>query len=81
MKVRNLIHERGYRSHPLTEKHMKKNRLKSKVCARVEHIFGYVANTMSGSFIWCIGKIRADGMDGLKNLTYNLCRSAQLCRV
>src|SRR3989338_7034439 len=34
-KIRNRIHERGYRSHPLTDNQMEKNRLKSKVRARV----------------------------------------------
>jgi IS5 family transposase len=80
MKIRNRIHEKGYRNRPLTEEQKEKNRLKSRVRARVEHIFGFVVNTMGGFFIRCIGKLRADAMIGLKNLTYNLCRSAQLCR-
>lgn len=79
-KIRNRIHEKGYRNHPLTEWQKEKNRLKSMVRARVEHIFGFVVNTMGGFFIRCIGKVRADAVIGLKNLTYNLCRSAQLCR-
>lgn len=79
-KIRNRIHEKGYRNHPLTARQEEKNRLKSKVRARVEHVFGFVVNTMGGFFIRCIGKIRAEAMIGLKNLTYNICRSAQLCR-
>ncbi|MCR4306684.1 MAG: IS5 family transposase [Candidatus Yonathbacteria bacterium] len=78
--IRNRIHERAYRSHPLTDKQMEKNRLKSKIRARVEHVFGFVTNTMGGFFIRCIGRTRADTMIGLKNLTYNLSRSVQLCR-
>lgn len=77
--IRNRIHEKGYRNHPLTEGQKEKNRLKSRVRARVEHVFGFIVNTMGGFFIRCIGKVRADTMIGLKNLTYNLCRSAQLC--
>lgn len=78
--IRNRIHEKGYRDHPLTERQEEKNRLKSKVRARIEHVFGFVVNTMGGFFIRCIGNIRADAMIGLKNLMYNLCRCALLCR-
>lgn len=79
-KIRNRIHEKGYRNHPLTEAQQEKNRLKSKLRARVEHVFGFMVNTMGGGFIRCIGRIRAEAMIGFKNLVYNLCRSAQLCR-
>ena len=79
-KIRNRIHEKGYRNHPLTEAQGEKNRLKSRTRARVEHVFGFMVNTMGGGFIRCIGRIRAEAMIGLKNLVYNLCRSAQLCR-
>ena len=79
-RIRNRIHEKGYRNHPLTEAQQEKNRVKSKMRARVEHVFGFMVNTMGGGFIRCIGRMRAEAMIGLKNLVYNLCRSAQLCR-
>lgn len=79
-KIRNRIHEKGYRNHPLTEMQQEKNRLKSRIRARAEHVFGFMVNTMGGAFIRCIGRIRAEAIIGLKNLVYDLCRSAQLCR-
>src|SRR3954453_22019371 len=42
------IHEKGYRNHPLTERQQKSNRKKSKYRARVEHIFGFMTNSMHG---------------------------------
>lgn len=79
-RIRNRIHEKGYRNRPLTEQQNEKNRLKSKRRARVEHIFGFMVNTMGGMFVRCIGWLRVDAMIGIKNLVYNLCRSVQLCR-
>jgi len=80
MKIRNRIHEKGYRNHPLTRDQEEKNRKKSKIRARIEHIFGFMENTMKAGFIRCIGIVRASAVIGHINLTYNLCRSAQLCR-
>jgi IS5 family transposase len=38
-EMKNIVREKGYRNHPLTEKQKSDNREKSKVRARVEHIF------------------------------------------
>ena len=72
------IHEKGYRNNPLTETQKESNRKKSKVRARVEHIFGFIENTMKGSLIRTIGIARAKMNIGLTNLTYNICRAVQL---
>lgn len=74
----NQIHEKGYRNTPLTEEQTESNRIKSKVRARVEHIFGFVENSMNGSFIRTIGIKRAIAVVGLMNLTYNMFRAIQL---
>lgn len=74
----NCIHEKGYRNKPLTEEQKKQNREKSKVRARIEHIFGYIENSMRGSFMRCIGLVRARVVIGLTNLTYNICRAVHL---
>lgn len=79
--IRNRIHEKGYRNNPLTEKQKAKNRNKSKVRARVEHIFGFIHNSMNGSKIRSIGKERAEAIIGLMNLTYNINRYIQLQRI
>jgi len=77
-KIRNRIHERGYRNHPLTREQEERNRMKSKIRVRVEHVFGFMENTMKAAFLRCIGGVRAGAAIGLINLTYNLCRSVQL---
>jgi transposase, IS5 family len=74
----NQVHEKGYKNKPLTKRQIKSNRRKSKFRARVEHVFGFMENSMKGMFIKSIGKIRASGIIGLMNLTYNLLRSLQV---
>ncbi len=74
------IHEKGYRSRPLTEEQKELNRKKSKIRARVEHVFGHMTNSMGGIFVRCIGMRRAASAVALKNLAYNLSRYAYLCR-
>ena len=44
----------------------------------VEHLFGFVENSMNGSFIRTIGIARAKAKIGMMNLTYNICRCVQL---
>ena len=80
-QVESRIHEKGYRNNPLTEAQKAANREKSKVRARVEHIFGFIENSMGGSFIRCIGKTRAKATIGLMNLTYNMFRALQITKI
>jgi IS5 family transposase len=77
-QVNPQIIEKGYRNKPLTEGQMVSNKEKSKVRVRVEHIFGFVENSMYGSFIRTIGITRAKAKIGMMNLTYNICRCTQL---
>jgi len=77
-KMKNKVHVKGYRNKPLTEKQKNDNTEKSRTRARVEHIFGFVENSMNGSFIRTIGILRAKAKIGLMNLTYNICRYIQL---
>lgn len=77
-KVINKVHEKGYKNKPLTEEQKKNNKNKSKVRARVEHIFGFVENSMNGSFIRTIGIERAKAKIGLMNIVYNISRCVQL---
>jgi len=78
--VENKIHQRAYRNKPLTDEQKQRNREKSKVRVRVEHVFGFIENSLGGSFIRSIGKIRSAGIIGLINLTYNMFRFEQLQR-
>lgn len=77
-KVINRINEKGYRNKPLTEEQKIKNKEKSKVRARVEHIFGFVENSMHGSTVRTIGIARAKAKIGMMNIVYNICRCVQL---
>jgi IS5 family transposase len=78
MKVVLQIIEKGYRNKELTDEQKAANKEKSKVRVRVEHIFGFVENSMNGSFIKTIGIKRAKIVIGLMNLTYNMFRTTQL---
>lgn len=48
---KNHICEKGTRNHPLTEEQKKSNREKSKIRCRIEHIFGFMTNSMNGIII------------------------------
>ena len=77
-KVINKINEKGYRNNPLTEAQKANNKEKSKTRARVEYLFGFLENSMNGSFIRTIGIARAKAKIGMMSLTYNICRCVQL---
>src|SRR3954471_2006501 len=72
------IHEKGYRNNPLTKAQQKSNRSKSKWRARVEHIFGFMTNSMNGMYLHYRSLLRNTAAIGLINLTYNLFRLVQL---
>ncbi len=80
--VKGEICEKGYRNHPLTEKQKKSNRKKSRIRARVEHIFGFMTNTMrDGLKMRWIGMRRIALGIGLLNLVYNMARYEQIKRL
>lgn len=68
----------GYKNRKLTEADRQQNRKKSKVRARVEHIFGFMVNTMKSKYLKYRSFIRNEAALGLINLTYNLFRLVQL---
>jgi IS5 family transposase len=76
-KIENQIHERGYRGHPLSEAQKALNRLKSRIRARVEHVYGRLAQFEADRFRR-VGLHRAIFETGLGNLVYNLDRCARL---
>jgi IS5 family transposase len=81
LNIKNQVCEKGHRGAPLTETQRRHNRQKSKIRALVEHVFGFMENSMNGIFLRCIGLKRAKCQIGLANLTYNICRYAQLVRL
>ncbi len=78
VKMKNCVIEKGYKNKPLTDEQKATNKAKSKIRVRVEHVFGFIENSMNGSFIRSIGMLRANANIGLMNLTYNICRYIQL---
>lgn len=77
----NEVNEKGYRNKPLTEEQKEKNKEKSKIRARVEHVFGFMEQSMNGLTLKSVGITRASGIIGLINLTYNLFRYEQIIRL
>jgi IS5 family transposase len=71
---RSRIHKRGRRNCPLTEAQARANRGKSKVRARIEHVFGAQENAPGGRLVRTIGIVRAKIKIGLQNLAYNIRR-------
>jgi IS5 family transposase len=80
-EMRNEVCEKGKRNTPLTKEQVTSNREKSKTRARVEHIFGFIQNSMGGSYVRTIGIKRAETTIGLMNLTYNMFRTVQLVKI
>ena len=80
-KMENQVHEKGHKNKPLTDEQKKQNTQKSKTRARVEHVFGFMEQSMQGLFLRSIGIVRATGIIGLINLTYNLFRYEQVVRL
>lgn len=76
--IESRIHEKGYRNKPLTKRQQQSNKTKSKTRARVEHIFGFMTNTMNEMYLRYRNFVRNQAGIGLMNLTYNLFRLAQL---
>lgn len=73
MGIKSQIHERAYKNKPLTEEQKALNKEKSKIRARVEHVFAWMEQT-TGMFIRTIGRKRAETRIGFMNLMYNMKR-------
>ena len=73
-----IICEKGRRGHPLTDEQKESHRQKSKVRSRVEHVFGFMEQTMGGLIFRGVGMIRAKANIAMTNLVYNMCRLVQI---
>jgi len=65
----------------LTDEQKESNREKSKTRARVEHVFGFMEQSMNGLIVKSVGIKRATNIIGLINITYNLFRYEQIIRL
>lgn len=68
------IHERPYRNRPLSEEQKDKNKKRSQIRSRVEHVFGSWVMQLGGKLLRSLGLDRAKVNLGLKNLVYNFVR-------
>jgi IS5 family transposase len=76
--LRSRIHRKAHRNRLLTKRETQANKTRSKVGARVEHVFGAQTNDMGGTLVRSIGIARAKARIGLKNLAYNMRRAVHL---
>jgi IS5 family transposase len=84
LKVRGLrsrIHQRASRNHALSKTQENANYHKSKVRARVEHVFGAQQTSPGGRIVRTIGIVRAKAKIGLQNFAYNIRRFVTLERM
>jgi len=65
---------------PHTKRQEAANKARSKVRARIEHVFGNQHNGMGSNFIRTIGILRATARIGMHNLDYNMRRFVVLER-
>src|SRR5580704_16033816 len=79
--LRSQIHLRANRNHPLSQAQENANRRKSRVRARIEHVFGAQQNSPGGRIVRTIGIARAKAKIGLQNLAYNIRRLVTLERM
>jgi IS5 family transposase len=75
------IHVRAARGHPLSKAKAEANRKKSRLRARVEHVFGAQQTSPGGRIVRTIGIVRARAKIGLQNLVYNIRRLVTLERM
>src|ERR1700693_5741557 len=79
--MKSRIHRRAARNRPLSQTQEAANTVRSKVRARVEHVFGHQENSMGRKTLRTIGMARARFKIGMMNLGYNMRRLVQLERV
>jgi transposase, IS5 family len=78
---RSRIHVRAGRDRPLSRVQEAANRKKSKIRARIEHVFGAQETAPGGRIVRTIGLVRARAKIGLANLAYNIRRLVTLERM
>jgi len=78
---RSRICVRGTRGRPLSKAKAAANRAKSRIRARIEHVFGAQESAPGGRLVRTIGIVRARAKIGLQNFVYNIRRLATLERM
>jgi transposase, IS5 family len=75
------VHRRGARNRPISQRQQAANTTRSRVRARVEHVFADQQNAMGGKIVRTIGIARARVKIAMMNLVYNMRRLVQLERM
>ncbi len=70
--------EKAYRNVPLTDEQKANNRVKSSVHSRIEHVFGFVENSLHGARSRYVGLARNHARHWMLVFCYNLNRLVQL---
>ncbi|MGA7452180.1 MAG: IS5 family transposase [Rhodoplanes sp.] len=78
---RSRIHVRATRGHPLSKARAAANRAKSRIRARIEHVFGAQETAPGGRLVRTMGIVRAHAKIGLQNFVYNIRRLVTLERM
>ena len=79
--LKSRIHRRAARNRSLSPTQEAANTTRSRVRARIEHVFGHQENSMGRKIVRTIGMARARFKIGMMNLGYNMRRLVQLERV
>lgn len=74
-----VVCEKGYRNHPLTDEQKRSNRKKSHIRAWVEHVYGFIFGSM-GLFVRTIGMAWAKATIMGSVFAYNISRLATLVK-
>ena len=75
------IHVRATRKRSLSEAQANANHNRSKIRARIEHVFAAQQTALGGRIVRTIGIVRARAKIGLQNLAYNIRRLVTLERI
>lgn len=81
MGHRSHVHKKGKKNKPLSDVEKKANTKKSRIRARVEHVFGSITNEQGGLYFRVIGLARNTVKIGMMNIAYNMRRFITLHRI
>ena len=73
-----IVCEKGCRNRKLTQQQKDNNHKKSKIRCRVEHVYGFIEQSMHGSYVRTIGLMRAKASVAFMCLIYNMFRYVQI---
>lgn len=75
------ICERAYRNKPLTDQQKASNHSKASKRCRIEHVFGFIENSLNGAHLRTVGFKRAEAHHYWLAFVYNLFRIAQIAKI